>query len=279
MEDEVCFRPDLYAGTAEFYERYRPGYPPPMLERLIEEAEVSGHGRLLDLACGTGQVAFGLCRRFEQVWAVDQEPDMIRVGRSKGEQLRVDNIQWHNCPAEDLAAPPGFFELVTVGNAFQRLPRQLIARRAFDWLRPGRCLALLWGGIPWQESQGWQRTLTATSERWMGAVGAHNRVPAGWEKARAAKPDVEVLREAGFEVLGRFSVPVTQEWTLEGLVGFAYSTSFLSRAALGGRAGDFEADLRHRLEEEAGVGPYVQVTEFACDLGRRGPNPGPLSRA
>jgi hypothetical protein len=68
MQDEVRFRSDLYAGAAEYYERYRPSYPPQLLARLVEKVGVSGHGRLLDLACGTGQVAFGLCSHFEQVW-------------------------------------------------------------------------------------------------------------------------------------------------------------------------------------------------------------------
>ena len=49
----------------------------------------SGRGRLLDLACGTGQLAFALRSPFAEVWAVDQEPDMVAVVRSKAAALPV----------------------------------------------------------------------------------------------------------------------------------------------------------------------------------------------
>ncbi len=266
---EIQFRSDLYAGSAEDFELFRRPYPQQLLSRLVQEAEVSGRGRLLDLACGTGQVAFGLCRYFSEVWAVDEEADMVRVGSSKAKESGISNIQWENCAAQDLAAAAESFELITIGNAFHRLPRQLIATKAFGWLRGGGYLALLWGGSPWQEAQGWQRAMLATYEHWRAVVGADDRVPAGWEQARTVQPDVEVLRAADFVVRGPFAVPVTLEWTFTSLVGYVYSTSGLPRSLLGDKAHGFEADLRSQLGEAAGAEPYFQQTEFACDLGRR----------
>ena len=62
MDKEVGFAADLYRGTAGHYDRYRLPYPEVMTADLIERAGVSGAGRLLDLACGTGQLAFPLRR-------------------------------------------------------------------------------------------------------------------------------------------------------------------------------------------------------------------------
>jgi SAM-dependent methyltransferase len=274
LVEEVQFRPDLYAGTADYYERYRPAYPAALLDRLVEEAGVTGRGRLLDVACGTGQVAFGLSAHFEEVWAVDQEPDMLSVGRLKAERLGVGHIQWFNSPAEELDAPPESFELVTAGNAFHRLQRPRLASQAYEWLGPGGCFALLWGGSPWEERTEWQRAVAAARDSWVAQALAGPRVPAQWEQARAAKPDLEVLREAGFEILGRWREPATLEWSFESLLGYLYSTSVLSRSVLSDRAAEFEADLRRRLVEVGGEDTYVQETEFACDLARRPPPSG-----
>jgi hypothetical protein len=55
VDDEPRFAADLYRGTAGYYDRYRLPYPEVMITDLVRRAEVSEHGRLLDLARGTGQ--------------------------------------------------------------------------------------------------------------------------------------------------------------------------------------------------------------------------------
>ena len=77
------FRRDLYQGTAGYYDPFRVPYPPDLIDDLAGRAGTDGAGRLLDLACGTGQLGFALHARFAEVWAVDQEPEMIAVVRDK----------------------------------------------------------------------------------------------------------------------------------------------------------------------------------------------------
>ena len=115
---------------------------------------------------------------------------MIRVGRSDAERSGVANIAWRDCAVEDLELRSRSFELVTAGNAFQRLPRQIVAAKVLEWLRPGGCFALLWGGTPWQEGRAWQQAMSATFERWMDVVRSRGRVRAEWQKVRAALPDL-----------------------------------------------------------------------------------------
>ena len=56
-------------------------------------------------------------------------------------------------------------------------------------------------------------------------------------------PDVAVLTEAGFAIVGDYDFPTPYEWTVERLTGFLYSTSVLSKPALGAHAPAFEQDL------------------------------------
>ena len=86
-DDTVRFARDLYQGTAGQYDKFRQSYPAQMLDDLVRRAGVSGHGRLLDLACGTGQLAFPLRHRFREVWAVDREADMVDGRKCKQETI------------------------------------------------------------------------------------------------------------------------------------------------------------------------------------------------
>jgi ubiquinone/menaquinone biosynthesis C-methylase UbiE len=267
VTDDVEFRPDLFRGAATDYETFRVGYPDALVDDLLRRSELSGQGVCLDLACGTGQLAFALEHAFREVWAVDQEPDMVAVIRDKAVKAGATHVRAVASAAEDLDAPLAAFELVAVGNAFHRLRRDGVARRIFDWLKPGGHCALVWSDSPWVGNSGWQMLLSDVLERWKAT--SAGRVPSSWEESRRQRPDRLVLTEAGFKFLGAFGFPEEHRWTVEDLIGFVYSTSFLSRQALGARADDFETDMHSSLDRfDSGAG-LSQTINFAYELYRR----------
>ncbi|WP_238012150.1 class I SAM-dependent methyltransferase [Dactylosporangium sp. AC04546] len=225
----------------------------------------SRRGRLLDLACGTGQLAFALQDSFAEIWAVDQELDMVRLVTAKaargGHVVRAITSS-----AEELSAESASFELITIGNAFQRLRRDEVARRALEWLCPGGHLALCWSSSPWTGDAGWQTALNAVLDEWRSQLNVCDRLPQDWEGARRARPDLAVLADAGFELIGHYEFQVEHRWTVAELAGFVYSTSFLAAPVFGDRAPAFEADLANRLESHLHNGALIDQVSFACDL-------------
>jgi SAM-dependent methyltransferase len=264
------FRADLYQGVAEAYDAYRPAYPPDLIASLATRTDADGTGRLLDLACGTGQVAFALAGRFAEVWLADQEPDMIAVAKRKAAN-ETGRFRFLTGAAENLELSPAAFDLVTIGNAFHRLPRDIVAVNVRRWLRPGGHLALLWGGPPNFGDQPWQQTLQAVMHRWHDRNGADPRIPAGYDEARHARPDLELLAAAGFEIVATFEATVGHAWTIDQIVGYVASTSILSPAALGDDADDFDAELRDALRSCQRDELYLQNLTFSCQLARVSP--------
>jgi SAM-dependent methyltransferase len=264
------FRPDLYRGTADYYDRYRPPYPDALIDDLVRRTGADGTGRLLDLACGTGHACFALRGWFAEIWAVDQEPEMISLVRHKAAALAdPPRFAFRTEAAENLAAPEDSFDLVTIGNAFHRLPRDVIAAKVLHWLRPGAHLALLWPGSPNDGDAPWQQALQEQMRRWLQRPGAEQRLPAGYQADRAARPDLDILRAAGFEIAGRREFAVSLVWTAAEIAGFVASTSILSPGALGPNAAAFDVSLRQVLLEAEPAGQFRQDTTFACDLARR----------
>jgi SAM-dependent methyltransferase len=269
VEDEVRFAADLYRGTAGYYDRYRLPHPEAMLADLVRRAGVSGHGRLLDLACGTGQLAFPLRRWFFEVWAVDQEPDMVEMVRAKAAAMGAGDVRPIVSDAGTLDAEPEYFELAVIGNAFHRLDRDLVAGRILGWLRPGGCVALCWSSGPWIGEEDWQRALAATLDRWRAALGAEHRVPAGWDLARRRRPDLQVLSDAGLEAAGRHELAVEHRWSVAELAGYIRSTSFLPASVLGEQAAAFDADLAASLGPHSHGGTFTETVSFAYELARK----------
>lgn len=268
MTSDPRFRSDLYRGTADYYDRFRVPYPQGLLDDLIGRTGSDGGGSLLDLACGPGLIGFAVRDRFREVWAVDQEPDMIDVARRKAAAAGISTMRFATSAAEELSVPDGSFDLIAIGNAFHRMQRDVVAARMLRWLRPGGFAALLWGGSPWEGRASWQLALLETMDRWRTRAQADDRIPPQYAENRKRRPDADVLRDAGFELAGSYRFPVSWEWTPETLVGFCYSTSVISRDALGGLASGFEEDLRREVGACEPSGVFRQTIEFAYELAR-----------
>jgi SAM-dependent methyltransferase len=270
VSDEISFRPDLYRGTARYYDQFRHSYPDALIGDLVRRTEASGRGRLLDLACGTGQLAFALLDQFAEVWAVDQEPDMVAVVRSKSDAgAGAGRMVTVVSSAEELSVPAWHFSLVVIGNAFHRLPRDLVARLAYNWLVPGGFLALCWASGPGVGPLDWQLVFGSLLKRWQEALGASDRVPANWNQVRQDRPDTVVLTDAGFEVIGRFEFPVEHRWTVPELAGYARSLSVFPAPALADHSAAFDASLSEELGPFLVDGHLIETVSFAYDLARK----------
>jgi SAM-dependent methyltransferase len=266
VEEELRFPSDLYEGTAPYYDRFRPPYPNALLDDLRQRLPVSGNGTLLDLACGTGQIALRLAGDFIEVYAVDQEAESVAYGRNKAEELGSGNVKWIAGTAEEVMLE-GRFELVTIGNAFHRLNRPLVSERVHALLRPRGGLALLWTSGPASGAEPWQRALQCLLVEWTVKVNPPDRVP-NWKVVMDRDPHEAVLRRAGFDYVGWFEFAERRVWTLESLAGYVYSTSFLSRTALADRVGEFEQHLGELLSSFTSDGIYEEVASSAYQLAR-----------
>ncbi len=260
------FEPDLYKGTAAFYDRFRRGYPGELIDDLLCRAEVEPGDVALDLACGTGQVAMALAAKVGSVLAVDQEPEFVSLAEHKARDMGVDNIDWVVATAEDVELP-GPFRLITIASAFHRLDRDRVARRLRGALAPNGHLALIWGGTPWRGSEPWQRAVQATLDDWVVRTESLGRSPSSWEPAMHEAPHAEVLRRAGYEYEGTFRFEVEEEWDLQSIIGLVYSTSYLNRGVLGNRSDAFEAELRDNLQAHLSAGLIYRST-YRYELAR-----------
>lgn len=233
---------DLFASTAEYYARYRPGYPAEVFDRIRAAFHLDGTGRLLDLGCGTGEVALRLHADVEEVVGVDPSPEMITEAQRQSAHRGATNVRWLCMPAEDIAADLGRFRLVTIACAFHWMRRDVVLQKSYDLLTPGGGLVILGnpGGI-WSGTEPWEQAARTVVQRWLGPARRNltGAVPQDREEdAVARSPFVNMTR--GFHLWQR-------DVDIDTIAGELYSTSFANKTLLGANAPAFEADLRHTL--------------------------------
>ena len=71
---------DIFQGTAWYYARFREGYPPEFFDLIKRKFDLLKGDRVLDLGCGTGQIAIPISASVKEVVAMDPEPEMISEG-------------------------------------------------------------------------------------------------------------------------------------------------------------------------------------------------------
>jgi len=137
-----------FGGTAAFYARFRPRYPPELWDRLTAEAGADRSGRVLDLGSGPGTASLELASRVGSVVAVDMDAGMVAEGRRLAEAAGVDTIEWVNAPAEAVDYPPESFRLIVIASAFHWMDRHAVATRCRSMLYPDGLLAVLGNPTP-----------------------------------------------------------------------------------------------------------------------------------
>jgi SAM-dependent methyltransferase len=159
-----------FAGRAALYVRYRRGYPAELILRLRQFSR-GGHGRLLDLGCGTGQLLLQLAGFFDDAVGIDPEPDMLREAKRAARERKVANAQWIEAGSRDLEESEpalGRFDLVTVGTAFHFMePRATLAALQ----RIGGGVAVAYAGSPmWLHPEPWAKALRGVLEARLGPL-------------------------------------------------------------------------------------------------------------
>ena len=70
--------------------------------------------KILDMAGGTGDIAFRLARRGAEVTVADINPDMLGVGVDRAKRRGLDGLVWAEENAERLSFPDGAFDAYTI---------------------------------------------------------------------------------------------------------------------------------------------------------------------
>ena len=268
------YNPDeLFRSTAPYYARYRPGYPREFFGYLVERFGLDGTQQVLDLGCGTGQIALPLAAHVARVYAVDPEPSMLTEGRRLAEERGIGNIDWivgHSYKLTELDLP--VLNLVTMGAAFHWMDRDTVLSELDRRIAPGGGVVVVSGGAPAsQEPPPWADTITKVRTRYLGAA---RRAGSG----TYTHPDED---HAGVLRRSAFSQVETREWDwtldrdLDSLVGLQFSYSFSAPAQFGDeqqRAG-FERDLRAALAAQNLSGVFREQIQTCALIAIRHENP------
>jgi len=83
-------------------------------DQFVARIKPRAHEAILDMAGGTGDIAFRLARAGAQVTVADINPEMLSVGQERAEKRGISGLTWSEQNAEELTFAARSFDAYTI---------------------------------------------------------------------------------------------------------------------------------------------------------------------
>lgn len=133
---------ERFSDRVENYRRYRPGYPPQVLDCLRQKCGLTPQSVVADVGSGTGLLTELFLRNGNPVFAVEPNASM----RAAGEEALAEYSNFTSVAgsAEETTLPPASLDFVVAAQAFHWFDRQRSRREFERVLKPDGWVALAW---------------------------------------------------------------------------------------------------------------------------------------
>lgn len=247
--------------VAELYARFRRGYPPGVVDVVAGHFGLTRGDVVMDLGCGTGQLALPISQRVGAVIGVDPEPDMLAQARRAAEERDARNLLWIVGSDRDMQAlgrvlGEGRLAAVLIGQALHWMQPESLFGVLVDLMRPGGGVAVITNGTP----------LWLHESRWSVALREFLQTSFGWKLDATCGSDAasqaryhRQLADVGFDVVERH-IDYEDELDLDTLVGGLLSAFPVEELPPPERRHEFAARVGRALAPETRFTEYVRVS-------------------
>jgi ubiquinone/menaquinone biosynthesis C-methylase UbiE len=229
-----------FAGVAATYDRFRAPYPPEVFDYIRSAFGLHEGACALDLGCGPGTIAIPLAVGIAEVVAADPDEAMLREGGRLAAERGRRNIRWVRARAEEISADLGRFRIVTMGQSFHWMDRDLVLERISQLVERNGGLALVNPGKR-RPQESWEGVANQVVARYLGDRGRHPGMNAEPEHEPALRRSAHFFRFTAREFPSRIERDVAS------ILGSVYSTSSAARRLFGDRVAEFELELSESL--------------------------------
>lgn len=166
---------DLYTMAAPFYDFLTVPFLKAARKGIVQAARAQQCGRILDVACGTGEQARMLARAGFAVNGIDLSPAMLTVARRKSPPA----VTYFRGNAENLPFESACFDCATISLALHEMPHEMskgVAAEILRVLTPGGRLIVFDYAALHNGGSAWGLALLGLAEKMAGAEHFRNFV-------------------------------------------------------------------------------------------------------
>ena len=253
--------------VAALYARYRRGYPTAVLSAVVDAFCLRENDLVVDLGCGTGQLATPMAHRVRAVIGIDPEPDMLACARSAAQTQGATNVAWmigqdSDIPMLQSVLGARTVGAVTIGQALHWMDHEALFAALMPLIRRDGGVAVVTNGLPlWLQDTDWSRVLREWLQDWLGGPLEDS---CGTDAAAQQRYRNSMSRN-GYE-LHEVQIDYTDELDLDRIVGGVYSALPASLLPPPDERSQIAAQLRTVLEPHQ---PFIEHVPVKALIGKQ----------
>ncbi len=139
-----------FSNRVQNYLKYRPSYPPAIIDLLKSDCGLNRESIIADLGSGTGLLSELFLKKGNRVFGVEPNAEM----RAAGEKVmaKYPNFSSVDAKAEATTLPPQSIDFITAGQAFHWFNREAARVEFARILKPNGWVVLIWNGFRAEKS-------------------------------------------------------------------------------------------------------------------------------
>lgn len=138
MKDSVS----RFSNRVENYARYRPGYPPAVIDILRSDCGLTEASIIADVGSGTGILSELFLKNGNQLFGI--EPNAAMRGAAERFLTPYANFVSIDAVAERTSLQPGSVDFITAGQAFHWFAREKTRKEFVRILKPAGWVVIIW---------------------------------------------------------------------------------------------------------------------------------------
>lgn len=132
---------EMFNQAAEYYDKYRPGYPQEIIDSLISVTGITEDSNLLEIGCGSGKATEQLTGNGFNILGIDPGEDLVRIGNKR---FKNKNVKFVKGRFEEYDFGQKNFDVIYAAQSFHWVPQPVGYHKCADVLKENGYLALFW---------------------------------------------------------------------------------------------------------------------------------------
>lgn len=259
--------PKLFHGTYKYYAKYRPGIPDEVIDTTVKHFNIGLNDRILDIGCGTGQVALAMEGRCGEMVCLDTDPEMLKQAKksTKNSNLKLTWIDQDSNDLQAIKSEIGIFKVATICRAFHWMNQKQVLRDLNDLIKEDGGITIFGDGSFWTGSEKWQQAVRKVVQKYLG-----EERRAGDKMFKQSDEQWEdIIARSHFRFVETRQVPTMRSWNIGSIIGWLFSSSFARPDYFGGQLSAFKRDIKNTLLSLNPKGIFQENVVWAIILASR----------